>query len=113
MLRLLRETTRVKRVIKRFLSLPMNQFSSADSIAATLAPCQSEIAQCARELWTESGQPDGRDVEIWLEAERRLISARRVPGMIAAASPTPTGQRTSTHTTKNGSVVSPAARLLF
>jgi hypothetical protein len=42
-------------------------------------PSQSEIAQCARELWTKSGQPEGRDEAIWFEAERRLISERQSP----------------------------------
>ena len=39
------------------------------------APLHSDIAQCATELWIEYGRPEGRDVEIWLEAERRLLSA--------------------------------------
>jgi hypothetical protein len=43
------------------------------------SPSHDEIAQCARQLWTESGQPEGRDEAIWYEAERRLISERRVP----------------------------------
>jgi hypothetical protein len=40
-------------------------------------PRHDEIAQCARELWSQSGQPQGRDEAIWLEAESRLIAARR------------------------------------
>jgi hypothetical protein len=31
-----------------------------------------EIAACARSIWLEKGRPDGRDEEIWFEAERRL-----------------------------------------
>ena len=31
-----------------------------------------EIAKRARKLWQEQGQPQGRDVEIWFEAERQL-----------------------------------------
>ena len=50
-------------------------------------PSHDEIAQCARELWTESGQPEGRDQAIWIEAERRLISERRLPLEIAAMPP--------------------------
>jgi hypothetical protein len=40
-------------------------------------PLHDEIAQCARELWSQSGRPQGHDEAIWLEAERRLIAARR------------------------------------
>jgi len=47
--------------------------------ATDSSPSHDEIAQCARELWTESGRPDGRDEAIWFEAERRLISERRAP----------------------------------
>ena len=47
--------------------------------AAASRPRHDDIAQCARELWAESGRPSGHDAAIWLEAERRLISARRPP----------------------------------
>jgi hypothetical protein len=46
-------------------------------------PSHDEIAQCARELWTESGQPEGRDDAIWLEAETRLLSACQVSDITA------------------------------
>ncbi|CAM2965689.1 DUF2934 domain-containing protein [Rariglobus hedericola] len=32
-----------------------------------------DISQRARELWSNYGQPEGRDNEIWLEAERQLL----------------------------------------
>lgn len=31
------------------------------------------ISQRARELWESYGRPEGRDNEIWLEAERQLL----------------------------------------
>ena len=31
-----------------------------------------QIAERARKLWQERGQPHGRDVEHWLDAEREL-----------------------------------------
>jgi hypothetical protein len=57
----------------------MNPIVSPGVSTQDLAPSHAEIAQCARELWANSGRPVGRDDEIWLEAERRLISAQRAP----------------------------------
>jgi len=57
----------------------MNSFPVTAATATDSNPSHDEIAQCARELWTESGQPEGRDEAIWFEAERRLISERRAP----------------------------------
>lgn len=45
----------------------MNQ--SASFASAT----QEDISQRARELWERYGRPEGRDTEIWLEAERQLL----------------------------------------
>ncbi len=42
-----------------------------------------EVAQRAREIWWLRGQPNGRDNEIWLEAERQLAAG--TPGSQAAA----------------------------
>jgi hypothetical protein len=56
----------------------MTPSPSTGTIATASAPTHDEIAQCACALWTESGRPEGRDDAIWLEAERRLTSARRV-----------------------------------
>jgi Protein of unknown function (DUF2934) len=57
----------------------INSFPVTAATATDLRLSHDEIAQCARELWTESGQPEGRDQAIWFEAERRLISERRAP----------------------------------
>ena len=43
------------------------------------APLHNEIAQCARNLWVQQGQPPDRDQAIWLEAEQRLHSATQSP----------------------------------
>jgi hypothetical protein len=41
--------------------------------ATTPAASPEDISQRARELWSSYGQPQGRDTEIWLEAERQLL----------------------------------------
>jgi hypothetical protein len=38
-------------------------------------PTQEQIARRAYEIFMERGQPDGRDLEHWLEAERQLRAA--------------------------------------
>jgi hypothetical protein len=38
-------------------------------------PLNEEISRHAYDLWERYGRPDGRDVEIWLEAERQLLGA--------------------------------------
>jgi hypothetical protein len=48
---------------------------------STIAHSHDEIAQCARELWTNAGQPESRDDEFWLEAEHRMILARQKPAL--------------------------------
>lgn len=49
------------------------------------APSYDEIAVCAYQLWSDSGHPEGRDDEIWLEAEHRLmITASQPPNVTAA-----------------------------
>lgn len=35
-------------------------------------PSQASVAQRAYKIWQDYGSPDGRDTEIWLEAERQL-----------------------------------------
>ena len=35
-------------------------------------PTPEQITQRAHRIWIESGRPDGRDREHWLEAERQL-----------------------------------------
>lgn len=59
--------------------------TSAHPDATAAQPKHDEIAQCAQELWIESGRPANRDEAIWLEAERRLIAARRAPAAIRNA----------------------------
>jgi hypothetical protein len=36
-------------------------------------PTHEEVSQRARQIWQTYGQPEGRDVEIWCEAERQLL----------------------------------------
>lgn len=43
-------------------------------IMNTNSPSHEEITQRAREIWQQSGNPGGRDTEIWLEAERQLMA---------------------------------------
>jgi hypothetical protein len=38
----------------------------------TKPPTQQQIAALAYALWLDAGSPVGRDVELWLEAERQL-----------------------------------------
>jgi DUF2934 family protein len=38
----------------------------------TLAPSHADIAAKAAAIWERKGRPEGRDQEIWLEAERLL-----------------------------------------
>lgn len=35
-------------------------------------PSHDEITQRAKSLWEERGRPEGRDTEIWLDAEKSL-----------------------------------------
>ncbi len=48
--------------------------TSATPVPPALRPSHDEIAGRARQLWSDYGQPSGRDEEIWLEAERQLIA---------------------------------------
>ncbi|MBS0630293.1 MAG: DUF2934 domain-containing protein [Verrucomicrobia bacterium] len=36
---------------------------------------QAEITHQAQQLWRSYGQPHGRDLDIWLEAERQVLGA--------------------------------------
>jgi hypothetical protein len=38
-------------------------------------PTHDQIAALAHAIWLERGQPAGRDLEHWLEAERQLTAA--------------------------------------
>lgn len=61
----------------------MNASPTPGSRTTIATPSHDEIALCARALWAESGQPEGRDDAIWLEAENRLLSAHRAPDVTA------------------------------
>jgi hypothetical protein len=43
-------------------------------------PTPEEVSECARRIWEKSGRPEGIDVPIWLEAEKRLRSGARLDG---------------------------------
>jgi hypothetical protein len=42
---------------------------------ALAKPDENKIRKRAREIWEENGQPPGRDVEFWLQAEREFREA--------------------------------------
>ena len=52
---------------------------------------RDEVAQRAYQLWVAAGQPIGRDLEYWLQAEAELLAARhsdRTPQVgVSQASP--------------------------
>jgi Protein of unknown function (DUF2934) len=58
------------------------QRETAPSPSATPAPAmqqpdlENQIRVRAYELWLQNGQPDGRDVEHWLQAEAEILAAR-------------------------------------
>ena len=39
---------------------------------------RDHIARRAYQLWEESGRPNGRDLDFWLEAERKIAAPRTV-----------------------------------
>jgi hypothetical protein len=53
--------------------------ATARAVAAAPAPepTHEEIAARAYDLWIAQGCPQGRDHEIWIEAERQLRAARK------------------------------------
>jgi hypothetical protein len=53
--------------------------SLSSNTESTVQPSHDEIAQSASELWEKAGQPEGRNIEFWLEAENRIISDRQMP----------------------------------
>lgn len=44
-------------------------------IPTRATPLHEEIARRAYEIWQGEGQPEGRDTEHWLTAERQLLGA--------------------------------------
>jgi hypothetical protein len=53
-------------------SSPENGIPSAP-VNSRQHPTDTEIASRARQLWEGYGRPEGRDEQIWLEAERQLL----------------------------------------
>lgn len=50
----------------------MNQ-PPADPADTRTLPLEMRISQQARALWEGYGRPEGRDIAIWLEAERQVL----------------------------------------
>jgi len=62
------------------------------------ASLHNEIAQCAKELWTQYGEPADRDLAIWLEAEHKLQSVKHASHVKSSASAPARAQvKTSRH----------------
>jgi hypothetical protein len=40
---------------------------------------EDSVAARARQLWEQQGRPEGRDLDIWLQAERELQEPERIP----------------------------------
>ena len=55
----------------------------------TNSPTHEEIAHRAQEIWQQSGTPNGRDTEIWLEAERQLMAGTEDPDSGSASHESP------------------------
>ena len=51
------------------------------------------VRHLAYTLWEQQGRPAGRDLELWLEAERQLSADRRVSEAAAVVAPTPKRSR--------------------
>jgi hypothetical protein len=45
---------------------------------AVATPSERRVRRRAREIWEENDRPVGRDVEIWLQAEREFREAERL-----------------------------------
>ena len=54
----------------------MNNQQEQGAAEAFTKPSHEEVSRRAEDLWREYGSPEGRDEEIWLEAERRLLGER-------------------------------------
>lgn len=66
------------------------------------------ISQRAREIWHARGCPDNQSVEIWLEAERELVSAGKIPpAPPAAAAPTTGAAKTTRGRRKTSGHINP------
>jgi hypothetical protein len=49
-------------------------------------PLHEKIAAAAEQLWHGYGRPEGRDVEIWLEAERQVLGVDPEVARVGGAS---------------------------
>jgi hypothetical protein len=60
-------------------------------IDSNSTPSQEQIARRAYEIFIERGQPEGRDLEHWLEAERQLRAAGqgKTAAQTVSATPSP------------------------
>jgi len=56
-----------------------NQPRSAAGPARPAPPTHEQIAALAHAIWEDRGQPEGRDLDNWLEAERQLKGDVRRP----------------------------------
>ena len=69
-------------------------------------PAPEAISELARRLWEDYGRPEGRDLDIWLEAERRRLgSIARVAAPAPGSAPEPDlrmpGNRETMRTARN------------
>lgn len=101
----LHESTSATQSSAIFFPIQMSQPIPTEATALL----RDDIAQIAREIWTESGKPDGRDLAIWLEAERRLNSAQNAVAAIILPAPPPTSALLPPLTTAR--VLPPARRV--
>ncbi|MEO6002045.1 MAG: DUF2934 domain-containing protein [Opitutus sp.] len=63
-------------------------------------PTQEEVSDRAYQLWEKYGRPDGRDVEIWFEAERELADTTKASASEPAVRDrAPTSPETQSSTT--------------
>lgn len=71
----------------------MKQTSSVptSSAASAAKPTPEEISARAEVLWRAKGEPQGRDEEIWLEAERQLADEHRE--ILGGTGVSPSGSR--------------------
>jgi len=58
-------------------------------------PTQEQIARRAYEIFIERGQPEGRDLEHWLEAERQLRATSQTKSAPVAAASSNTANATA------------------
>ncbi len=55
---------------------PRSPAVAAPRAAAPTPPDHGEIAILARRIWEERNRPQGQDLDIWCEAERRLTTGQ-------------------------------------